>query len=415
MLHAEAGPSWRASPYHRAWLLAQARKILDGFAASALNPRGGFFELDDDGGPLKDDNGSNTRILHVTTRMIYCFALGHLMGHPGSARMVDHGMAYLAKGHHDAVNGGYWWGAGDGGAADATKQAYGHAFVLLAASSAKMVGHPDADRLLADATDLLVTRFWEPAHGAVAEEFTADWQPLGPYRGQNSNMHLTEALMAAFEATGEARYLAMAESIADLLIRRITRENGWRLPEHFDSDWRVDHAYVGSEMFRPAGTTPGHWLEWSRLLMQLWLLGNRRHAWMVEAAAALFRNAVGEGWDKEHGGFFYTLDFSGRPLNSDKIWWPVTEGIGAAAVIGSHADDPFYETWYRALWDFAAAQFVDRDGLWLPQRDVALGRKSTLFVGKPDIYHSLQATLIPLFPAEGSLLAVLKSGAGPAA
>lgn len=411
MLPDAPGPSWRASPYHRAWLLTQARRLLDLFEAGAVNPRGGFFDLDEQGGPLADATGSNTRVLHVTTRMIYCFTLGHLLGHPGSARMVDHGLAYLRQGHRDAAHGGFVWSAGDDGPLDATKQAYGHAFVLLAAASAKTIGHPDADALLAEITGLLLDRFWEPAHGAVAEEFTRDWQPLGPYRGQNSNMHLTEALMAGFEATADPRLLAMAESIADLLIRRITASNGWRLPEHFDADWQVDLDYRGSEMFRPAGTTPGHWLEWSRLLVQLWLLGGKRHAWMPEAAATLFRNAVGEGWDTGRGGFYYTLDFTGRPLNDDKIWWPVTEGIGAAAMLGSHVPDPLYETWYRRLWDFATVQFIDpRDGGWLPQRDVTLARKSSLFVGKPDLYHSLQATLIPLVPAEGSLLVMLKDG-----
>ena len=64
--------------------------------------------------------------------------------------------------------------------------------MLLAASSAKVVGHPDADRLLADVSEVLRTRFWEKQHGAVAEEFVADWQPISRYRGQNSNMHLTE-------------------------------------------------------------------------------------------------------------------------------------------------------------------------------------------------------------------------------
>ena len=410
-----SGGAWRTSPYHRAWLGSEARRILDLFAANAPNPKGGFFELDDDGRPITDQGGCNTRILHITTRMTYCFALGHLLGHPGSTRMVDLGMAYLAFGHRDRQHGGFVWSVGENGPVDGTKQAYGHAFVLLAAAGAKAVGHPAADALLDEAAGLIEERFWEPEHGAVAEEFTQAWEPLGPYRGQNSNMHLTEALMAAYEVTGRERFLRMAEAIADLLIRRITANNAWRLPEHFDAAWQVDHAYVGSEMFRPAGTTPGHWLEWSRLLVQLWLLGERTHGWMLDAAAALFRNAVGEGWDAEHGGFFYTLDFEGRPLNDDKIWWPVTEGIAAAAVIGDHSDDPFYEGWYRRLWDFAAAQFIDpRDGGWFPQRDRALGRKNTLFVGKPDIYHSLQATLIPLFPSTGSLLAVLAQGAGQA-
>ena len=55
------------------------------------------------------------------------------------------------------------------------KLAYGHAFVLLAASSAKCAGHPDADRLLADVSEVLETRFWEAGVGASAEEFREDW------------------------------------------------------------------------------------------------------------------------------------------------------------------------------------------------------------------------------------------------
>ena len=54
--------------------------------------------------------------------------------------------------------------------------------------------------------------------------------------------------------------------------------------------------YHPNEMFRPAGTTPGHWLEWTRLVLQLWVLDGRREAWMPEAAQAMFRLAMGLGW-----------------------------------------------------------------------------------------------------------------------
>ena len=399
---------WSASAYHRAWLTGQARILLDGFQTATVNPRGGFFDLDQKGAAVRDAGGSNVRHLHATTRMIYCYALGHLLGHPGSAAVVEHGMDYLWSAHRDAEAGGYFWSVGDDGPVNATKQAYGHAFVLLAAASAKSVGHPDADRLLADITGVLTERFWEPAHGATAEEFSRDWAPIDTYRGQNSNMHLTEALMAAFEVTADERFLRMAESIADLLIRRLTAQNAWRLPEHFFEDWQVNRDYAGSEMFRPAGTTPGHWLEWSRLLMQLWIAGGCRHAWMPDAAAALFRNAIAEGWDTERGGFFYTLDWHGRPLVADKIWWPACEGIAAASFIGRNAEDPFYETWYREIWTFSRAHLIDpHHPGWTPQLDAALQPKATLFTGKPDIYHALQACLIPLFPATGGLLSVI--------
>ena len=88
-------------------------------------------------------------------------------------------------------------------------------------------------------------------------------------------MHLTEALMAAFEATGDRTYLTMAERIAALIINCHARAEGWRVAEHFHADWSVDRDYAGDPMFRPAGTTPGHALEWSRLLVQLWELGGR--------------------------------------------------------------------------------------------------------------------------------------------
>lgn len=396
---------WVEQSYHRTWLTARARTLFDTFA-TATNPAGGFFDLGDDGTPI---GGAQVRGLHATTRMVYCYALGHLLGHPGSSRIVDHGMRYLWTRHRDVSQGGYFWRVGDDGPDDASKQAYGHAFVLLAAAAAKRVGHPDADRLLADITAVLLDKFWEPQHGAVSEEYTAGWEPLGaPYRGQNSNMHLTEALMAAFEVTGDGRYLAMAEAIADLLIRRVTAENAWRLPEHFSSQWVHDRSYAGSAMFRPAGTTPGHWLEWSRLLVQLWIAGGRKHAWMPEAADTMFRKAVGEGWDAEFGGFFYTLDFDGQPLVRDKIWWPLCEGIGAAVFLGGVSDPTFYEDWYRRMWDYVQVHvFETATGRWIPQLDAHGSVRTTLFTGRPDIYHALQACLIPLFRPEGSLLQVI--------
>ena len=46
-------------------------------------------------------------------------------------------------------------------------------------------------------------------------------------------MHLTEALMATNEATGKQTYLDMAGSIAELIINRHARQQGWRVAEHF--------------------------------------------------------------------------------------------------------------------------------------------------------------------------------------
>jgi mannose/cellobiose epimerase-like protein (N-acyl-D-glucosamine 2-epimerase family) len=412
--HVTAGARlWTSLPGHRTWLLGQALRLLDIFQAS-INPLGGFYDLDEAGRPFPPGAPAGSRPgrqLHVTTRMVHCYSIAYLMGQPGADAVVDHGMEFLWNGHRDATHGGYFWGVGYDAPSDDTKQAYGHAFVLLAASSAKVAGHPEADRLLADISTVLRERFWEDQHGAVAEEFGRDWRPLDTYRGQNSNMHLTEALMAAFEATEDGEYLGMAERVADLIVRRRGAENGWRLPEHFDTEWRVDREYSGSPMFRPYGTTPGHWLEWARLLLQLWELGQRRLDWLPHASHALFVQAVQDGWDHAKGGFYYTLDWSGAPRIRDRYWWPCMEGIGAAHFLNSVTGEAAFEDWYRRIWNFTAAHFLDRpNGGWHPQLDDDLTPNSGPFHGKPDIYHALQACLIPLLPTTGSVTRGLATG-----
>ena len=85
----------------------------------------------------------------------------------------------------DSDYGGFYWGVGYGGPSDPTKQGYGHAVVLLAASSAKVAAHPGADRLLTDISTIIRERFWEVQYRAVAEEFTSEWQLFDNFRGQN--------------------------------------------------------------------------------------------------------------------------------------------------------------------------------------------------------------------------------------
>lgn len=397
---------WSSRPFHRQYLMRQANNLFDFFEAASINRKGGFYELDDAGKPLGGEN--STRQIHVTCRMVHCAAIGSLIGRPGSGEILDHGMRYIWEQHRDAQNGGYVWGVNDDGVTDGSKQAYGHAFVLLAASSAKLVGHKLADQMIADVTRVINAKFWDDATGSVRDEYNQDWSTLLPYRGQNANMHMTEALMAAFEATGDRHYLDKAERIADLIIQRNAIPLGHRVAEHFDEKWVLDKDYQGNEMFRPSGTTPGHWLEWSRLLFQLWSLGDKRMSWMTDASRQLFVQAIELGWDKVNGGFFYTLDWDNQPIMREKLWWPVSEAIGAAAWLSAHDRNDYFQSWYRTLWDYAENHVIDHArGGWLSELTEDLTPTSRLFVGKPDIYHALQACLIPLYPATGSLTAAI--------
>lgn len=407
----EVKSAWRESNGHRRWLAAEADALFAFYEIDSIRPAGGFWALDESGRPLVAEKA---RPLHATTRMVHSFAIAHLLGRPGAADIVDHGVKALWTRHRDARHGGYFWSFDDEGPRERDKLAYGHAFVLLAAASAKCAGHPQADALLADVAEVLDKRFWEPLFGASAEEFAEDWTPFSAYRGQNANMHLTEALMAAFEATGERGFLDKAESIADRILRQNAAAADWRVPEHYNAGWIVDRQYKGSDMFRPYGVTPGHALEWARLALQLWELGGRRIDWLPGAARALFARAVGEGWDAARGGFYYTLEWSGAPRVRDRLWWPCCEGIGAAAFLGALDGGTDYEAWYRRIWGFCARHFIDRrHGGWRMQLDDALRPITGYFVGKPDIYHAVQACLIPLYPTDGSLTrGILRASGG---
>lgn len=405
-----AGPSWLETPAHRHWLHHHAISLLDFYQHASIDPDGGFFELDDAGRP----RDLPVRQLFITTRAVHCFALAHLMGKPGAAALVDHGIDHLTGALADRRHGGWFWSVGAGGEGDSSKQHYGHAFVILAGASATVAGHPEGSELLERALAVHDERFWDDEAGAGVEQYAADWSELEDYRGQNSNMHLTEAFMAAYEATGDSQLLERAYRIADKLINQLTRENGWRLAEHYTSDWRIDRDYNRDDpynLFRPYGSTTGHWLEWSRLVLQLWQLRGKRDGWMPEAARALFDLAVEDSWDTERGGFCFTVDWDGSPFNRDRYWWTTTEAIGAAAFLLRLEDAPRYEAHYRRFWDYADACLIDHEhGSWFHQLDPENRPTQDPWFGKPDLYHSLQACLTGLLPVDAGFAVGLRDG-----
>jgi len=383
----DASATWLHDPAHRQFLIRDAKRALDFFDASAVPD--GLAALDGAGRPL----GDGVLELHVTTRLVHSYALGQLAGRRDGAGIIDRGMDLLWRKHRDARHGGFVWALRDGAVAEGTKLAYGHVFVLLAASTAKLAGHPDADRLLADAAQVLEDRFWDRQAGLFRDEFTRDWQVFSTYRGMNANMHGVEALLAAFEAVGEGEYLRRAGGILDFFIAGQAAANGWRIPEHYDDRWRPDPGYEGNPMFRPAGTTPGHSFEMARLLLQYWDLAGRPDNAAPAQARLLVETALRDAW-LERGGLAYTLDADGRVSRADRYWWPVTEAIGALAALIKLDPQPQDEDWYGRLWRFADAQLIDQHrGGWFPEPG---GPNGGQFQGKPDIYHALQADLFPL-------------------
>ena len=145
------------------------------------------------------------RHLVSSTRFVFNHAMAYReFGKPEDLAAVEHGLRYLREVHRNPATGGYAWTLRDGVVEDATNHCYGVAFVLLAYSCALKAGIGEARSWMDETWQLLETRFWEPAFGLYKDEADADWN-FTDYRGQNANMHMCEAMLAAFEAGADER------------------------------------------------------------------------------------------------------------------------------------------------------------------------------------------------------------------
>lgn len=359
------------------------------------DPAGRFSWLGVDGVPDHD----RPLGLYAMARIVHCFSIEHLLGRPGAREIAQRALDHLLDDFRDETFGGFF--ASSAGGADrkdgsGRKELYGHAFALLAGASASRAGLERSAALFDEARTTLDTHFWIDADGMALESWNREFRECEAYRGQNGNMHLAEALMAAYELHRDPVYLDRAERIAERMIRDEAAAHGWRVPEHFTESWVVDPGYNEDnpdDPFRPAGTLPGHALEWARLVLALRAL-RPEASWTLDAAKRLFDVAVADAWSDASGGFAYTVDFSGAVINPTRMHWTVAEGVGAAIALLRATGDDRYAEWHDRFWAYIEAKVVDRErGSWWHELDEA-GRPSfDTWPGKPDLYHAWQATL----------------------
>lgn len=339
--------------------------------------------------------------------MAHTFAVGHLLGVSGSEGYAARAISGLREVLADQEFGGWLASRGEGDELDGTKEAYAHAFVVLAASTGKMAGITGASELLVQALAVLDARFWEPDQELHLDERSRDWSSESGYRGVNANMHSVEALLAAHAATGDGLWLERAAAIGDRVVGWAAA-NDWRIPEHFDAAWEPLLEYNSDrphDPFKPYGATPGHGLEWARLLLQIDAeagTSGRR----TDSAVALFDRAVADGWDAEAGGFVYTTDWNGSPVEARRFHWVAAEGAATAHVLGRVTGAPRYAELEREWWAWIRKYLVDTErGSWHHELDTENRPSGRTWVGKPDVYHAAQAVILSELPLTGSFAA----------
>ena len=379
--------------------MKELREDLLSFGHGFASPNGSAYYLGDDGTPWCD----RPRETWITCRMAHVYSMGELLGHKGSRELAGSAIKGLLGELHDNKSGGWYAGISADGNILPDKQCYAHAFVILAASSASLVQIDGAGELLREALETYDRFFWDEEEGLSVDTWDTDFTELSDYRGINSNMHTVEAFLAAADVLHDEKYRIRAGRIIDHVIKWAS-QNNFRIPEHFTKEWRADlnlNRDKPDDPFKPFGATPGHGIEWARLIAQFALSAfgddKSRSQKYTDASVALYDRAVKDGWFADGApGICYTTDWEGVPVVHDRMHWTLAEAINTSAVLYRITGSDRYAKDYATFMEYLDEKVIDhKNGSWFHQLDRNNDLIGTVWPGKSDLYHAVQATLIP--------------------
>ena len=373
------------------FLRAHVEDILAFYEPNVLDPAGGFFQHFLDDGSVYDHE---TRHLVSSTRFVFNYANAFLQtGRDHYRDWAAHGLTYLET-HHLTEQGHYLWQRRGNIVEDGRAMAYGHAFVILAAAWAMRVDIDDARGVLDRCWHFMETHFYESEHGAYADERDETLAHLDGYRGQNANMHTVEALIAAYESTGDITFLERADSVAHKFTVDLSAVANGQVWEHYGIGWSHDWEYnidKPDDLFKPWGFQPGHQVEWAKLLLQI--DAHQPADWHLHRAIALYDAAMQNGWDTDHGGLVYGYAPDGGFADATKYFWVQAEAIATAWRLYCRTGKTSYCDDYLRLWDWSWRHLVDHEhGAWyrIVSREGAWIEPFKSPAGKVD-YHTMGA------------------------
>lgn len=384
------------------FLLSHIQSILKFYEPHVDDMAGGFYQNFYDDGSVFD---TKTRHLVSSARFVFNYARAYLVfGRAKDAERIRRGVAFLRDVHHAPSAGGYFWllkrerdintGAVITHIIDDTNHCYGAAFVLLAYSWAYRAGMREAKAYIDETWQLLETQYWESEHQLYRDEANADFSEWSNYRGQNANMHCCEALIAAYHATQESRYLERALTLAKNITQRQAALSDGFIWEHFDSNWQIDwefNRHDPENLFRPWGFQPGHQIEWAKLLLMLYQLDGS--SWLLETAQRLVDRTLPIALDKTYGGLVYGFAPDESVCDANKYYWVQAETLACLAWLAETTNDLRYWEYYQQLWHYCDQHFIDHHhGAWYRLLTVDNQKTSNEKspIGKTD-YHTMGA------------------------
>lgn len=377
------------------YLALQTSNLINWASKSRVNS-GGFGWLGNSGEVLKNKNIQSW----INSRMLFVFSAATNLGHGDYTPFIEHGIDSLETIMRDKENGGWYKEVSGKTPVDTNKTCYELAFIILATSTAAPT-NTRAIVLLEDALAVFDRYFWLPKMNMAVDSWDKGFLKLDPYRGANANMHTVEALLAAYESTGNSLWLTRALAITENIFKWANERHNLLIAEHYNENWETLKNFNlenPNDPFRPYGTCVGHLYEWSRLAIQISrALGSATPDWLLPLAQQIYDKGIEIGWSVDDlDGFVYTVDFNLKPVVHDRMHWVVTEAISAAWSWYKVTGDERYLIQYYKFWDHADKYFINNDnGSWIHQLNRLNVPDTVVWEGSPDVYHAFQAATAP--------------------
>ena len=125
----------------------------------------------------------------------------------------------------------------------------------------------------------------------------------------------------------------------------------------------------------------------------------------IDAAEKLYNRAIADAWNVDGApGIVYTTDWEGKPVVHDRMHWTLAEAINTSSVLYRVTGKEKYAQDYGMFMEYLDEKVLDHEnGSWFHQLDKNNNVIGTVWPGKSDIYHALQATLIPYYRPDLSI------------
>lgn len=301
----------------RKWLFEDALPFWSLHGMDEAN--GGFHEVLD----LEGQSTNADKRLRTMARQIFVYGKAKEMGWEGDAdRLIQHGLQFLSDLPKAKLGGWYKTLSAESNPIEMVEDAYDHAFVLLALAQSRKA-KVDFDLTLLNRVESVFDGLRDDNSNRPVS-YLEDTKNTLPRRA-NPHMHLLEAFMAWYEASGDQSYLEKAGEIVSLFKTQLFDSGALLLCEEFDQKFDFSDGHVSR-------IEPGHHFEWAYLLQDYANLSGTKP---LDEINGLFANASALGTNRVTQNIYDEVAFDGAPSHYSSRCWVQTEYASALNMMGA--------------------------------------------------------------------------------